>query len=598
LKTVTDPTTGAINLQMADAPVFTSVTTGNSLLDTNGLTIAGGPSVTTAGINAANMVITNVAPGAINATSTDAVNGSQLHGVSQSIANTLGGGSVINPDGTVTGPTYAIQGGNYSTVYDAFTAVDGNLTTLNNAISGGGGIKYFHANSTLADSLAVGVNSVAVGPVATAAADDSVAIGNGATASNVGDVALGSGSTTSTAVATQSIIIAGNTYSFAGTAPTSTVSVGSLGAERTITNVAAGQITATSTDAVNGSQLYATNQALGAVAAQSGNTGQIAVKYDWNDANGNNVVDAGEVDYNKVTLAGNGGTTLTNVAAGAVNSTSSDAVNGSQLYAVGTSTANALGGTSSFDPATGTVTAGLTVGGNSYSSVQDAITAVNTTAGAGWNVTTKATGSGTVTNSSVTKVAPGSTATFTAGNNIAITQNGAEVQVALQQDITVNSIKTNSVSVTNGPTINSGGITLASGDTFDAGGNAITNVGTGVNATDAVNVGQFSAGLSNVLNQANSYTDQRINALSFDLSKIKRDQSAGTASAMAMSQVPQAFEPGMGIVGIGVSTWGGEQALAMGFSKASDNGRIVVKATGTYNSRGVGGAAAGVGFQF
>ena len=67
---------------------------------------------------------------------------------------------------------------------------------------------------------------------------------------------------------------------------------------------------------------------------------------------------------------------------------------------------------------------------------------------------------------------------------------------------------------------------------------------------------------------------------------------------MAMGQVPQAFEPGMGIAGIGMSTWQGEQAIAFGFSKASDNGRVVVRATGSYNSRSEGGAAVGVGFQF
>ncbi|WP_373683784.1 hypothetical protein, partial [Mycobacterium sp. KBS0706] len=75
----------------------------------------------------------------------------------------------------------------------------------------------------------------------------------------MGDVALGSGSTTAAVVGTTSTKIAGTTYNFAGTTPTSTVSVGAVGAERTITNVAAGRIAVDSTDAVNGSQLFATN---------------------------------------------------------------------------------------------------------------------------------------------------------------------------------------------------------------------------------------------------------------------------------------------------------------------------------------------------
>jgi autotransporter adhesin len=54
----------------------------------------------------------------------------------------------------------------------------------------------------------------------------------------------------------------------------------------------------------------------------------------------------------------------------------------------------------------------------------------------------------------------------------------------------------------------------------------------------------------------------------------------------------------MGIVGFGVSTWQGEEAFAVGVSKASDNGRVIIKATGTYNTRKKGGAAVGVGIQF
>ncbi|MDP0983617.1 hypothetical protein Q6266_28225, partial [Klebsiella variicola] len=90
-------------------------------------------------------------------------------------------------------------------------------------------------------------------------------------------VALGAGSTTSAVVATTSTTINGKTYNFAGTNPTSTVSVGSAGAERTITNVAAGQINAASTDAINGSQLYATNQSIASLSSGITNLGNSAV---------------------------------------------------------------------------------------------------------------------------------------------------------------------------------------------------------------------------------------------------------------------------------------------------------------------------------
>lgn len=93
-------------------------------------------------------------------------------------------------------------------------------------------------------------------------AEKAIALGNQAQANNHNDVALGSGSSMEKAVATHGTIIDGEYYGFAGTEPTSTVSIGSKGKERTITNVAAGRVQYDSTDAINGSQLYATNQAI------------------------------------------------------------------------------------------------------------------------------------------------------------------------------------------------------------------------------------------------------------------------------------------------------------------------------------------------
>jgi autotransporter adhesin len=94
-------------------------------------------------------------------------------------------------------------------------------------------------------------------------AANSTAIGNGARANFAGDVALGAGSVTSAANPTISAQIGGDTYGgFAGTNPTSVVSVGAPGSERQIINVAAGRISPTSTDAINGSQVYSITEAL------------------------------------------------------------------------------------------------------------------------------------------------------------------------------------------------------------------------------------------------------------------------------------------------------------------------------------------------
>ncbi|KWC42796.1 YadA family autotransporter adhesin [Burkholderia ubonensis] len=173
-------------------------------------------SVVSVGAPGAERQITNVAAGHLSATSTDAVNGSQLYATDQAV--------------------------------DSLGATVGNIVN-------GGGIKYFHANSTLPDSQALGLNSVAIGP--------------NAVANNAGDVALGFGATTAAANPTASAAIGGATYNFAGATPVSVVSVGAPGAERQITNVAAGQVTSSSTDAINGSQLYSTIQAINSLSTST-----------------------------------------------------------------------------------------------------------------------------------------------------------------------------------------------------------------------------------------------------------------------------------------------------------------------------------------
>ena len=119
-------------------------------------------------------------------------------------------------------------------------------------------------NASAVDATAIGSgsnstaeNGTAIGKSASVSAKNSVAIGTGAKATNENAVALGTSSETATAVATASESVNGIVHNFAGINPGSTVSVGKTGMERTVTNVAAGRISATSTDAINGSQLYA-----------------------------------------------------------------------------------------------------------------------------------------------------------------------------------------------------------------------------------------------------------------------------------------------------------------------------------------------------
>ena len=182
--------------------------------------------------------LAGVAAGSTAVGSTQAINGGQLNTGLASVATNLGGGSKYNPvTGTVTAPSYTIGGAAYNNVGGALGAVDSNLTTLNAAVTGGAGIKYFHANSTLADSSATGTDSVAIGPNAVASANGSVALGSGATASR------------------GAIAAVLDPLSLSGATVTTTVgeiSVGTSTTPRQITNVAAGT---QANDAVNVGQI-------------------------------------------------------------------------------------------------------------------------------------------------------------------------------------------------------------------------------------------------------------------------------------------------------------------------------------------------------
>jgi len=204
----------------------TAVATTSGTINGANYTYAGGApvGVVSVGSVGAERQISNVAAGRVSGTSTDAVNGSQLFATN--------------------------------------TAVNNVGTTLNNIVTNGAGIKYFHTNSTLGDSSATGTNSIAVGPAAVASASNGMAFGNGARAATANSVALGSGAITANAIANTSGTINEKNYSYAGGTPIGVVSVGAAGSERQISNLAAGRVSATSTDAVNGSQLFATNSAV------------------------------------------------------------------------------------------------------------------------------------------------------------------------------------------------------------------------------------------------------------------------------------------------------------------------------------------------
>ena len=282
------------------------------------------------------------------------------------------------------------------------------------------------SNATGDQATAMGVNAQASGNAAVAVGKDNNVSGNGSgalgsgntvgqensfvlgkdvTTSQANSVVLGNASTDRAATAETQATVNGITYSgFAGvgSAANGVVSVGKRGGERQLINVAAGNISATSTDAINGSQLYLTQQALGNVGSTTASV-----------LGGN------------ATMANDGKITMSNV------------------------------------------------GNTGKNTVHDAIEAVNNTAKAGWNLQ--------VNNGSSENVKPNDTVKFKDGNNIAISNNGKEITIATKPDLNANSLTINN----GGPVLNSGGINMNS--------KKITNLAAGTADGDGVNVSQLKS---------------------------------------------------------------------------------------------------------
>ncbi len=297
------------------------------------------------GTSGSERTITHVAAGRLSATSTDAVNGSQLHATNQALGD-LADGAVVYDRGTggtlnegsitlagdagtlitnltdatlSTDSTDAVTGRQLNATNVRVTQNEGDIANLTTNLGDiAADSAYYQAKSSGSGASASGTDSLAMGPAAVSSATNGVAIGNGAKASVANSVALGNGATTEAAAATTTATVAGTDYALAGSSPTGTVSVGTSGSERTITHVAAGRLSATSTDAVNGSQLHATNQALGDLADG-------AVVYDRGTG--------GTLNEGSITLAGDAGTRITNLTDATLSTDSTDAVTGRQLNA-------------------------------------------------------------------------------------------------------------------------------------------------------------------------------------------------------------------------------------------------------------------------
>ncbi|WFF39152.1 YadA-like family protein [Moraxella nasibovis] len=356
------------------------------------------------------------------------------------------------------------------------------------------------------------------------------------------------------------------------------------------------------------------------------------------DAPNYEVKTADDVNFNSVTVGpvvinqngiNAGDKKITNVAAGDISATSKDAVNGSQLYALAdqfnTKIETAKTVVDSADKSvtvtpsttdTGATKYDLSVktDGDTIKKNPDGSLAVNTTPltnNANGAVNTPAAPNAIATAGDVANAINNSGFTLTAqGANGSVVNPGETVDMnntdgnivitkpADSNNVTYNLAKDVKVdSVTAGGTeVNNDGITIAAPTEnnpdnvvsltqtgLNNGGNRITNVAPGVDATDAVNVSQLQ-GTANYLNN-------RIDG-------VADDANAGVSSAMAMAALPQAYIPGKSMLTGGIASYNGEGAVAVGFSKLSDNGRWVLKVSGSADTQGNAGGAVGAGFHF
>ena len=121
----------------------------------------------------------------------------------------------------------------------------------------------------------------------------------------------------------------------------------------------------------------------------------------------------------------------------------------------------------------------------------------------------------------------------------------------------------------------------------------ITNVAAGVSPTDAANVGQVNQALESAKNWSKDYVDQRFQSVNNDLNKLGNRADAGVASAMAMAGLGQAYQADQSTTGIALGTYHGETGIAVGLSTITESGRLILKLNGTTNSRGDTGASIG-----
>ena len=187
---------------------------------------------------------------------------------------------------------------------------------------------------------------------------------------------------------------------------------------------------------------------------------------------------------------------------------------------------------------------------------------------------------------------------FDGGDNVMTNiDKSGNVRVGIKKNLKVESVTANKF--TAGDTvIDNNGVTIKNGPSMtkngiNAGNKQITNVAPGriaADSTDAVNGSQ--------LHEVKADMNNKINHLNGQVNKLGKRVNAGTASALAASQLPQAYIPGKSMVSVAAGNYQGQNAVALGMSRISDNGKIIIRLAGTSDTQGKVGVAVGAGYHW
>ena len=614
-----------------------NVTAGDTTINNDGLKITGGPSVTKSGIDADSKKISNVAAGDVNETSKDAVNGSQLYAVKE-LAGKGWNATATKKEGStgeVTGTKVANVAPGATVNYIAGDNIKLEQNGINFTISTTKDLKAENVTATTVNTTTInlgeGDNST---PITVVSGKDAAPNLDGKTPNrmNFGGETI--------ATLSDGLKFGANVGDVYGAKLNSQINVKGADSNTNWSEFDDGDNVMTNIDKSGNVRVgIKKNLKVESVTANKFTAGDTVLNKDGvkvgdkvaltkdglkaGDTTINNdglTVDGGpSVTKNGIDAAGN---KISNVAAG---TNDTDAVNVSQLKAAKTEVE--AGKNTKVTSRTGdnnqtiykidavdtsanvTTTDALTVENKGAKDVGDASvtnyhldlsqkTKDDIKQGVDANTTVSTKGLTFTGDSGSTNVEKlGATVAIKGDKNITTEASGDTVTVKLNKDIKVDSVTANKF--TAGDTvIDSNGVTIKNGPSMtkngiNAGNKQITNVAPGriaADSTDAVNGSQ--------LHEVKADMNNKINHLNGQVNKLGKRVNAGTASALAASQLPQAYIPGKSMVSVAAGNYQGQNAVALGMSRISDNGKIIIRLAGTSDTQGKVGVAVGAGYHW